>query len=252
MKILILIIKKNNLTKKITFLLPDMYKQTRDSKPFNLVKYIVTTCISLILSLVLFLILTNAFKDSIKNNRGDVSSYYELIFFNYIGILIIHFFMIYIDSSLFNYIILIFFGIQIFLDLIFIIVMNRIPNDNKLSGVTAFLFSTNHFFGLIGGCTVICLPFYILRRMEYFFGLNLSNLIKNNNLENYLKSKFYIKKIKQMIRAISAIIKFKRIHNDMMSEIKGDETKTIKYDNLIDINMVKVVEHYEKDRKTKK
>ena len=79
--------------------------------------------------------------------------------------------MVYIDSSLFNFITLIFFAIQIFLDIIFIVVMNRIPNDNKLSGVTASLFSTNHFFGLIGGCAIICLPFYILRRMEYFFGL---------------------------------------------------------------------------------
>ena len=243
---------KKDFNRNIIFLLPDMYKQTRDSKPFNLVKYIITTFISLILSLILFLILNYSFKDSIKNISGDVSSYYELIFFNYVAILIIHFFMVIIDSSLFNFIVIIFFVIQIFLDIIFIVVMNRIPNDNKLSGVTSFLFSINHLLGLIAGCIIICLPFYVLRRMEYFFGLNLSNLIKNNNIEDFLKAKFYTKKIKQMIRAISAVIKFKRIHNDMISETKIDGSKKEKYDNLIDINMVKVVEHFEKDRKKNK
>ena len=82
-------------------------------------------------------------------------------------------------------------------------------------------------------------------------GLNLSNLIKNNNINDFLKGKFYLKKIKQMIRAISSIIKFKRIKNDINSKNKIDRNKKIKYDNIIDINMIKVVEHYEKNRKKK-
>ena len=233
----------------IRFLIPDMYKQTRDSKPFNLVKYITSNLIALILSIVINLIFINSFNEMIKNEKGDFSSMYELIFFTYLSVLIIHFFMIYIDTSLFNYIVVIIFLIQIFLDLIFIIVMNRIPNDNKLSGVTSQLISTIHFLTLVINCSLVCLPFYILRRLEFFFGLNITNLIKNKNIQTIILGKIYKKKINQMIRAISAITKFKRIHEDII--IKGiyNQKKKLKYENLIDIKMAKVVEHYEKNKK---
>ena len=163
---------KKEFNRKIAFLLPDMFKQTRDSKPFNLIKYIICNIIALILAIVLFIIYYNSFIDIIKNGIGDVSSYYEFIFFTYISILVTHFFMVYLDTSLFNYIIIIVFIIQIFLDIIFFLVINRIPSDNKLSGVTSNLLSITHFFTLIASCAIICLPFYLLRRMEYFFGLN--------------------------------------------------------------------------------
>ena len=236
----------------IRFLMPDMYKQTRDSKPFNLVKYITSNLIALILSIVISLIFTNSFKDMIKNEKGDFSSIYELIFFTYLYVLIIHFFMIYIDTSLFNYIVVIFFLIQIFLDLIFIIVMNRIPNDNKLSGITSQLISLIHFLTLIICCSLICLPFYILRRLELFFGLNITNLIKNRNIQTMILGKIYKKKINQMIRAISAITKFKRIHEDIITNGLYKLKKKHKYENLVDIKMAKVVEHYENNKKSNK
>ena len=51
----------------------------------------------------------------IKNIKGDTSSYYELIFFTYLSIIIIHFCMVYIDTSFYNY----------------IIVFNKISNINS-------------------------------------------------------------------------------------------------------------------------
>ena len=236
---------------KISLLLPDMFKQTRDSKPFNLIKYIICNIIALILSILLFVVYYNTFKDAIKNGKVDVSSYYEFIFCTYISVLVIHFFMVYLDSSLINYIIIIIFIIQIFLDIIFFLVMNRIPSDNKLSGVTKYLLSNSHFFTLVASCAIICLPFYILRRMEYFFGLNITNFIKNKNIEIIFKGKFYTKKIRQMIRAISSIIKFKRINNEIIFVNKNNNKKP-KYESLIDNKMVKLVEYYKANRKKKK
>ena len=238
--------------KKMSYLLPDMYQQTRDSKPFNVVKYIITTIISLIFSIFIFLIFNKSFTGIIKNKNGDVSSFYELIFFDYLAIIIIHFFMVYIDTSLFNLINIIIFFIQILVDLLFIIVMNRIPNDNKLSGITSQLISINHFLTLIISCAIICLPFYILRRMELYFGLNIANLIKTNKLETIFAGKFYKKKIAQMIRATSAVIKFKRILKDLYPTEKTDSNRNSNFDNLIDIKMLKVVKHYEENKKKKK
>ena len=88
--------------------------------------------------------------------------------------------------------------------------------------------------------------------MEYYFGLNITNFIKNNNIETIFKGKFYTKKIRQMIRAISAIIKFKRINNELIIvDRKNNNNKKEKYESLIDNKMAKAVEYYISSKKKK-
>ena len=233
---------------KMTYLLPDMYKQTRDSKPFNVIKYIITTILSFFITLFIFLIFKASFDGMIKNQSGDITSYYELIFFIYFAVIIIHFFMVFIDTSLFNYIIFIMFLVQIIINIIVFLILDRVPNDNKLNGIATELFSLNIFLVFIAGCAVICLPFYILRRMELFFGMNISNLIKTNDIETIFEGKFYNKKITQMIRAIGAINKFKRIYKDMANDT---HLLVSKYESIIDLNMIKVVNHYKLSKRKK-
>ena len=72
-------------------------------------------------------------------------------------------------------------------------------------------------------------------------------MIKNRKIEAFILGKIYKQKINQMIRAISAINKFKRIHEDLIANGVYNHNK--RYENLIDIKMAKVVEHYEKDKK---
>ena len=234
---------------KISYLLPDMYKQTRDSKPFNVIKYIIITILSFLLAIIVFFIFKASFNGMIKNRHGDVASYYELIFFIYLAVIIIHFFMVYIDTSFFNYLVLIFFIIQIISNVIVFTLLDRIPNDNKLNGIASNLPSLNIFLILIADCFAIGIPFYILRRMELFFGMNISNLIKTNNLETIFAGKFYNKKIAQMIRAIGSTNKFIRIHKDMVTD---EHLLTSKYESIIDLKMIKVVKHYEQNKKKKK
>ena len=232
--------KDNSLKKKIGFLLPEMYKQTRDSKPFNVVKYLCTTLIALILDIIVFVTLKTSFTNTIKNAKGDISSIFELIFFTYLTVLITHFFMVYLDSSLFNYIVLIIFIVQIVLDVSFINTMNKIKDDSKLSGIIYELISHINFLTFIMACSLVCIPFYILRRMELYFGINISNFIKINNIKEIFERKFYKTKISQMIRALTAINKFKRIQEELSIDNKT------KYDNLNDINMEKVVKHFKR------
>ena len=232
--------KDNSLKKKIGFLLPEMYKQTRDSKPFNVVKYLCTTLIALILDIIVFVTLKTSFTNTIKNAKGDISSIFELIFFTYLTVLITHFFMVYLDSSLFNYIVLIIFIVQIVLDVSFINTMNKIKDDSKLSGIIYELISHINFLTFIMACSLVCIPFYILRRMELYFGINISNFIKINNIKEIFEGKFYKTKISQMIRALTAINKFKRIQEELSIDNKT------KYDNLNDINMEKVVKHFKR------
>ena len=243
----------NNHSKKekvmMTYLLPDLYKQARDIKPLNVIRYLVITFLSLIMALIFFTFFNIAFKGMIKNNSGKVATYYELIFYLYFSIIATHFFMVYLDTSLFNYIIIIIFFIQIIADILFVVIMNNIDDDSKLSNIVGEVTnsSTICFLASIGICGFICVCFYILRRAEFYFGLNLVNLIKMDKIEEIYLGKYYKKKLNQMIRAIRGIVKFKKIQKEM-NEIKNEKNEN---ENLVDIKMKKMVEHYENNR-TKK
>ena len=227
-------------------LFPDMYKQDRDSKPFNIIKYLVITFLSFIISLILFSIFNISYLKMIRNSNGDPATFYDLIFNLYLSIIFIHFFMVYIDSSLFNYLIIFSFILQIIADFLFIIIINKV-NDNQLSGILGILIKSNiSFFSIVISCASICLPFFILRRAELYFGMKISNLIKTNKLDIIYKGKFYRKKIKQMIRAIRAIAKFKKIQKDLMADANANNNIE---NNLIDRNMIKIVEHYNENAK---
>ena len=235
--------------KWLLYLLPSMYKETRDLKPFNIVKYLICTFISIIYSLFVFLFFSFSYIHMTKNMRGETITYFELIYYVYFSITFIHFFMVYIDTSLYNWLIVIFFFIQIIADILFVIIFNRISNDNKLSGVIGEIFHFDvSFLTAIITCSICCLPFYILRRAELFFGMNYPNLIKKNKLKAIYFGNYYKKEIQRMITATRAIAKFKRIRK----EFKSEKKPPTKYDNLNDLKMIKVIERWEKEREKKK
>ena len=82
--------------------------------------------------------------------------------------------------------------------------------------------------------------------MEFYFGINIANFIKTKNINEIFEGKYYKTKITQMIRALTAINKFKKIKK----EISFDEQ--IKYENLNEINFEKAVKQYIKINKNKK
>ena len=181
----------------------------------------------------------------IKNNKGDIASNYEMIFNVYFSIIFIHFFMIYIDTSLYNSLVIICFAVQLVSNLLFITVFDRISFDNKLSGVLReIMHMDTSFLSLIITCNIGCLPFYILRRAELYFGMNFSNLIKIKKLEAIYLVNYYKKKIKWMIRATRAITKFKRIFKEYKSDKKPNEN----LENINDRKMRKVIKIWEEEK----
>ena len=54
-----------------------------------------------------------------------------------------------------------------------------------------------------------------------------------------------------MIRAIRGIVRFKKIHKEMKGKKNYEENKKNNYDNLVDIEMQKIVQDYE-NKKYKK
>ena len=55
-----------------------------------------------------------------------------------------------------------------------------------------------------------------------------------------------------MIRAIRGIVKFKKIHKEMKDEKSKDNKSINEYDNLVDINIKKMVQHYDEINRHKK
>ena len=233
----------------MNYLLPDMYKQARDIKPLNVIRYGAITFLSLIMALIFYGFFNYAFLGMIKNSQGSVVTFYELIFHLYFSIVATHFFMIYIDTALYNYLVIIFFFVQVIADILFVIIMNSIDNDFQLSGIVGEV--TNSpicFLTDIVVCGFICLCYFILRQAEFFFGVNLVNLIKMNKLEAIYIGKYYKKKINQMIRAIRGIVKFKKIHKEMKGMKINDVNDNNQYENLVDIKMKKMVQDYENQK----
>ena len=144
--------------------LSDLYKQTRDSRPFNIIKYIVCTVISMIYAIGIYFIFNFMCINMIKNKNGDIYSYYEISFNVYFSIIFIHFFMIYIDTSLYNYVVIVFFAVQFCANFLFVISFDKINFDNnKLSGVLReILHLDTSFLSVIIACVIGCFPFYTL------------------------------------------------------------------------------------------
>ena len=132
---------------------------------------------------------------------------------------------------------------------------NSLNVDEFLSGIIYHLLTLTNFLILIIVSSFICMLTFILRRANYFFGMNLTDKINQNKIEQVYIGKFYQKKVDQMIRATRAIAKFKKIQKDLAIDNinkNREKNKGNQYENLIDMNMKKIVEHYQKEKKIQK
>ena len=61
-------------------------------------------------------------------------------------------------------------------------------------------------------CGFCLIPYYVLRRGEFYFGGFIVNKIKQKNYKDFFIEKFYQKKVEQMTRVVRSVAKFKRIY----------------------------------------
>ena len=69
----------------------------------------------------------------------------------------------------------------------------------------------NFWFTLIAVCSALCVPFYILRKAEYFFGGFIVNLILQKKINNIYLIKYCTKKVEEMTRVHRNVAKFTKI-----------------------------------------
>ena len=228
--------KEKNLLKNI---LPDIFKEYRDSNPFNLLKFFVIFIISCLFSYLCYSIPIYSFNNNFygANLKGYQLSIWDASFVSYISILFIHYFIIFIDTYTFNSGIIIFYLLQLLITFIFLYFCDQ-GNDyfEVYNSLTLMLSNTFTWLTIIMTCSFCLLLFYIVRRGEFFFGGFISNNIIQKRFKDYFIEKFYQKKVDQMTRVVRSVAKFKRIYYNPNEDDNDD--------NLADQKMRKFVNEF--------
>ena len=227
-------------------LLPDIFKEYRDSYPFNIIKFIVILIFSIIFSYICYMVPKYSYLGNYygNNSMGYQYSFYDNSFVTYISILLIHYLMVFNDTSLFNPAIIIFYSLQILICIVFLIFCDKANPDYDIYNSLSFMLSNIYsWLTIIMTCGFCLILFYILRRAELFFGGFIVNKIKQKRYKDFFIEKFYQKKVEKMTRVVRRVAKFKRFY---YNDEKNDEMN--QSENIADQKIKKIVEEF----KTKK
>ena len=240
-------LNKNEKEKMILqYLFPNIFKEYRDSIPFNLIKFFTIFTLGIIFSIPIYFFPSFIYKFGIRGNDGTTFCFWDTSVVVFYTIIIVHFYMVFSDTLFIDYFIIIFYSIQLIIDFAFFIIYNSIHLDVDINGdLFEFLGNPIFWLTLIITCSIVIIPFFILRRMEFFFGGFIVDMIKQNKYEQYYVEKFYQKKIDQMIRAKTSVVKFKKIY-------KNQDNVDDAHDNIADQQMRKIVNEYKIHRNENK
>jgi magnesium-transporting ATPase (P-type) len=228
--------------KKLPYLFPDIYKEFRESKPFNVVKFTFIYMIGCFISIIFFLIPAYSFIHGFYDSRGYAYSFWDVSIECVLSVIIIHFFMVFLDTWYYVKFNILFFILQIIVNIVVLVLINHINLETGMDDTLWFIMGNwNFWFTLIAICAAICLPFYILRKSEYFFGGFIVNLILQKKVHNIYLIKYSQKKVEEMTRVHRNVAKFTKIYKN--------KDGTVKIDNFGDEQMKKWVDQFKLDRK---
>ena len=230
----------------LSYLLPDIFSEYRDIIPFNILKFFLVFITAVLFSLATYFVPAYAFKYGVKDKNGITFGYIDLSFSCFLSVLVTHFYIMFIDTLFYNWFIFALYGLQLAVDIAFFVIYQACDYGYGLSGDTYETLSNLNFWLVFILSSAMCIiPFLIYRRMVFFFGGYIVDLIKLGRYEHLYVEKFYKKKIEQMTKAKRSVAKFKRIYS---AEKKYNNV----YDNIADQQMKKIVDEFRQKRKKNK
>ena len=228
--------------KKLQYLFPDIYKEFRESKPFNITKFTFIYMIGFIIAILFFIIPAFSFYKDFYGNRGYSYSFWDVSWEAMFAIIISHFYMVFIDTLLYIKFNILFYILQIIVDVVVLVIINALNLEKGMDDTLWFIMGNWYFwFTLIALCGIIGIPFYILRQSEYFFGGFIVNLILQKKINNIYLVKYCQKKVEQMTRVNRSVAKFIKIYKS--------KDEAAKIDNFADQQMKKIVDEFRVNRK---
>ena len=235
--------------KKLSYLFPDIYKEFRESKPFNIIKFIFIYMLACFISIIFYIIPAFSFYKGTYGMKGISYSFWDVSWESLFCIIITHLAMVFQDTFL--YVKFTFFGysLQIIINIIVLVTFNQINFKKGMDDTLWFIMGNlNFWLTLILVCGIIFIPFFILRNAEYFFGGFIVNLILQNRIDNIYLIKYCQKKIDEMTRINRQVARFMKMY-------KNPEDLN-KVDNFADKKMQEAVMQYKEiklsERRNKK
>jgi magnesium-transporting ATPase (P-type) len=231
--------------KKLPYLFPDIYKEFRESKPFNVIKFIFIYMIAFSIAILFFVIPAFSYYEGTYGTRGIVYSFWDVSWSFLFAIILTHFAMVFEDTFLYNKFNIFWYILQIITNVIVLVTLNSINLELGMDDTLWFIMGNlNFWFTLVLLFSIIFIPFFILRNAEFFFGGFIVPMILQNKIENIYLIKYCQKKVDEMTRTNRRLAKFMKLYKN------PEEAK--KVDNYADKIMKEIVESFHVYRKKTK
>ena len=231
--------------KKLSYLFPDIYREFRESKPFNIVKFIFIYMIGCFIGIIFFIIPAYSYFKEFYGNKGYAFSFWDVSFEALLCIIVVHFFMVFQDTLYYIKFNIFFYILQIIVDAVVLVVINQVNAGTGMDDTLWFIMGNwNFWLTLVATCGIICISFYILRKAEFYFGGFIVNLIIQKRINHIYLIKYCQKKVEQMTRVIRSVAKFIKLYKNT--------DDSYKIDNFADQQMKKIVDEFITLKKYKK
>jgi magnesium-transporting ATPase (P-type) len=226
-------------------LVPDIYKEYRESQPFNYIKFVVIFLISTLFSAICYLIPIYSFRNNFYGAglMGYQFSIWDSSIITYLAILIIHYLITFYDTSVFSPGIIIGYIFQLAVTFFYLLFCEKADSEFEIyNSLDIILHNTFTWLTLIMTFSFCLVPFYILRRAEFFFSGFILNVIKLKLYKDSFIGKFYKKKIEQMTKFVRQYVRFQKFYYNKNKNDNNDE-------NLVDQKMKNYVDDFKIQKK---
>ena len=231
--------------KKLPYLFPDIYKEFRESKPFNIIKFIFIYMLAVFISILYYIIPAFSFYKGTYGMRGITYSFWDVSWACLFSIILTHFAMVFEDTFLYLRFTIFWYSLQIIVNIIVLVTLNQINLELGMDDTLWFIMGNlNFWFTLVLLFGLIFVPFYILRNAEYFFGGFLVPLILQNKIDHMYYIKYCQKKVDEMTRINRRVAKFMKLYKNPQ--------EVNKVDNYADKQMKEIIVQFKKNRKRRK
>ena len=231
--------------KKLPYLFPDIYKEFRESKPFNVIKFVFIYMIAVFISIIFFIIPAFSFYKGTYGVRGIVYSFWDVSWACLFLIILTHFAMVFEDTFLYVRFTLFWYSLQIVVNILVLVTLNQINLELGMDDTLWFIMGNlNFWFTLVMVSGILFVPYYILRCAEYFFGGFLVPLILQNKIDHMYYIKYCQKKVDEMTRINRRVAKFMKLYKNPQ--------EANKVDNYADKQMKEIIKQFKKERKLRK
>jgi hypothetical protein len=221
---------------------PDIYKEYRDSSPFNSLKFFIVFLLGCLHSAVIYFFPLFVVKFGIQDQTGRCFSVWDQSLLGIMTVLIVQYFIIFQDTNKYFFPVIMFHSIQILINIILFVTYASFGSD-QLGAYTFDIVSNIKFWFVLVITLAIDLLFVIIsRKIDNLLSDTIINNLRNSKYEHDYTKKLYIKKIEHMSKWTRYVARFKKIYNNNNYEA----------DTYADRKMKELVEKYRKNNKKAK